>query len=123
MEKAIIIALLLFTAPAIAVVAQSDSTQYVYGIPVTDEDSVENIPFPDLEPIDNYRKLDRSDLPSGLVKALETNDQFKGWEKRAVYLDKNTDLYIVTIPFGDAFRVFGLDKNGKGVTYKEISVE
>ena len=103
--------------------AQSDTTEFVYGIPVTEEDSVENIPFPDLEPVDNYRKLSKSDLPSGLSNSLDRKEEFKGWEKRGVYLDRNTGLYIVTIPFGDAFRIFGLDKDGKGVTYKEVRSE
>jgi hypothetical protein len=103
----------------VAASAQHDSTQYVYGIPVTGNDTTEHVALPDLEPRDNYRRIENIDLPAGLGRELK-DPLYKGWEKKGVFLDVNTKLYIVRVPTPNGYRVFGLDSNGKGVTYHEV---
>jgi hypothetical protein len=116
----LIIAALLFAA-SIDLIAQDDSTQYINGIPITADDSVANAIPEDQFPKKNYQFVTPAKLPKKLLAALTEKNQFKGWEKKGVYLDRNTGLYIITIPIKNGRRIFGLDENGKAVTYDEVS--
>jgi hypothetical protein len=101
-------------------IGQPDSTLYSNGIPMVDEDSVENIIPPDQDPKKQRVRVPEEKIPARVSKVLRS-DNYKGWEKTGLYLDKNTRLYIVTVPYADGFRIFGLDQYGKPVTYDEVS--
>jgi hypothetical protein len=119
-RELLVAAILVFTC-VVHAIAQDDSTQYINGIPVTEQDSVDNPPPADLFPKENHQLVPRQKLPKKLLEALTEKSQFNGWEKTGVYLDTNTGLYIVTIPLDRGRKVFGLDKKGKTVTYDEVS--
>lgn len=96
--------------------AQSDSTTYQFGLPVEEDDTVQNFPQQDLAPENHYRKMSINELPVKLRKRLRTSD-YEGWEKSGVYYDKNSDLYYVRVRRGEEIRSIGLNRNGKPVTF------
>jgi hypothetical protein len=100
---------------------QQDSTIYVNGIPVSEDDTVANFPQTDFFPKENHRRVGTEKIPSKLRKALDTKPQFRKWEQTGVYFDTNTKLYIVKVPLENGYRIFGLDADGKPVTFDEVS--
>jgi hypothetical protein len=122
--RVLISALTLFVFAAVSPAAsQDDSTQYILGIPVSEDDTVENFPGRDLPPGQNHVRVPSEKLPEHLQKVLKNKSIYKGWHLSPVYLDKNTNLYLITIRGKDAVRVFGLDEYGKPVTYDEVSID
>lgn len=101
--------------------AQTDSTTFKHGLPVDEDDTVAVFPQTDLFPPENVVLLSPSQIPKKVKKALQKGDQYSGWERGAVYLDKNTNLFLVEIKQGNSSRIFGLDDSGRPVTYDEVS--
>ena len=97
-----------------------DSTEYVFGLPVTNDDTVYRRPA-DHAPKDILVRIPNSDLPKQLRATLNEDEIFKGWEQRGVFRDKNTDLFIVYIKKNDGTRMYGLNRKGKVVTFNEYS--
>jgi hypothetical protein len=97
--------------------SQSDSTQYINGLPVNEDDTVQNFPQGDRYPHNHYRKVNASDLPGKLKTALDKNEAFRGWEQSAVYFDDNNDLYYIRVRSGADLKVIGVNKRGKAVNY------
>ncbi|MBT1702236.1 hypothetical protein [Chryseosolibacter indicus] len=106
---------------AFQVKAQSDSTAYVHGLPVSEDDTVAVFPQSDLGPQENIVAVPESQIPKKVKKALRKGDQYEGWQGSTVYYDKNTHLYLVEIKRGNASRIYGLDESGRPVTYDEVS--
>jgi hypothetical protein len=115
--KTICIALFLLCSSACVLIAQTDSTRYEYGLPVTEDDTATDFPSTDLYPPTNYREVNVTDLPGRVRKALTKQDQYRGWEKGLLYFDQNTKIYFVEVPRGDDVHVFGLSKSGKPVSF------
>lgn len=101
--------------------AQNDSTVYINGIPVTESDTVTNFPDTDLFPKTNHERIHYDKIPSKLRKILERKSLYKGWNQTGVFLDKNTNLYLVRVSVKKGYKIFGLDKNGNPVTFDEVS--
>jgi hypothetical protein len=98
-----------------------DSTEYVFGLPVTNDDTTSRR-FPDQPPKDVLEKVWDVDIPKRLHKALDQENLFKGWRKYGVYRDKNTGLYIIYIRDRNSTQVYGLNDKGKPVTYNEVTL-
>ena len=118
--------ILLFAAALICVfaaesAAQNDSTRYINGLPVTEDDTARQFVQQDREPKDKLRAVAPEALPADLLNALENEEQYAGWKDSTVYFDANTNLYFVHIKSADAVKVFGLNQNGKPVTFSEVS--
>lgn len=108
--------LLLGVFPALG---QDDSTRYIHGIPVSDDDTVRNFPQRDRDPHNRHRPLSVSDLPSGLRKILDEEPQYDGWRDSTVYYEVNTGLYIVPVKYDGGIKIFGLQEDGNAVTYSD----
>jgi hypothetical protein len=119
--------IMLFTAALLCLLAaessaQNDSTRYINGLPVTEDDTARQVVQSDIEPKDKLRAVAPEALPADLLKTLEDEEQYAGWRDSTVYFDANTNLYIVHIKSGDAVKIIGLNENGKPVTFSELSV-
>src|SRR5687768_6591729 len=73
-----------------AVCGQADSTKYINGLPVSEDDTVTGFPGRDLGPKTVLRVVPRKDLPSRLVEVLQKKEQYNGWEDSTIYLEGNT---------------------------------
>lgn len=96
-----------------------DSTIYYNGIPIY-EDSVQNSPQQDLAPYDRYVAVPNDRLPKALKRQLTKHDRFNGWNQFPVLLDTNTDVYLIRVRNHHIIRMFGLDAEGRPVTYDEF---
>jgi hypothetical protein len=97
----------------------SDSTENIFGLPVTNDDTVRQV-FPDRPPRDVLVRVPENEIPKRLRKALD-KDVYKGWERRGVFRDRNTGLYIISIREKTSTRTYGFNENGSPVTFDEHS--
>lgn len=109
---------LVFTLPAFS---QNDSTRYINGLPVTEDDTTGQFLQSDLEPKNKVTKVHRNEIPAELLKALNTDSQYQGWQDSTVYFESNTGLYLIPIKTEDGVRVYGVDRKGNPVTFDEVS--
>ena len=112
-------ALLFFTFSATFALAQHDSTRYIFGLPVSEDDTAQ-VPTDDFEPKNRLTAVAPDQLPEKLREELESKEQYKGWEDSTVYFQNNTGLYLVPIKTDESVKLFGLTENGQPVTYNEI---
>lgn len=108
---------ILLTCTALCSAAQDDSTVYRHGLPVSDDDTVQNFPERDYSPRENVVVVPHSKLPKDLKDELNENAEFKGWQDMPVLFDHNTGRYIVRIKNDTTVTTIGVNKNGKPVTY------
>ena len=120
--KEILITAILFVAslPLKAQSDASDSTEYIFGLPVTNDDTIRQ-PFPDRPPKDVLVRIPENEIPKRLRKSLEIDDLYKGWERRGIFRDRNTGLYIISIRDKTSTRTYGFNENGKPITFDEHS--
>jgi hypothetical protein len=105
---------------AIAAYGQDDDTvQYIHGLPQTGEDTVQQTPRDDIAPADSIVQLSPEQLPRDLIKALDENPLYKGWEKSTIQIDKNTGLYWLHIRDRQTVRSYGFDDEGHPVSIRE----
>lgn len=104
--------------------SQTDSaTVYRHGLPVSEDDTVQNFPQYDYYPKNIQVVIPDHHLPSKLHKTLHNNPRYKGWDQLPVYYNKNTDIYTIRILENSDTTFIGLNKNGKPVSYGNNSVE
>lgn len=101
--------------------SQSDSTRYINGLPVSEDDTVQNFLPHDAEPKNERVAVALAALPADLLRSLEKEGLYSGWKDTAVFYDRNTGLYLIHVKKGESLKIFGLNKNGKPVTYDEVS--
>lgn len=118
--------LLFLTMMACAVNAytQTDSaTVYRHGLPVSEDDTVQNFPQNDYYPKNVRMVIPDNHLPPKLHKSLQENPRYSGWEQLPVYYDKNTDIYTIRILENSDTTFIGLNRNGKPVSYGNNSID
>ena len=78
----------------------------------------------------NYLKLEKNsievstkEIPAKLQKTLNENELYKDWQDSPLYFDKNTNLYNLYIKKDSTIVVYGLNKQGKAVTYNSYTVQ
>lgn len=104
--------------------AQSnDSTQYIFGLPVTEDDTARAFPQRDIYPYDKKIRVQPGNLPEKLLKSLEENNIYRNWNREPVYHDRNADLFIITIRQDSVMKIFRMTREGKAVSYDERSIE
>jgi hypothetical protein len=103
--------------------AQQDSTVYHQGIPVSDDDTVQNFPQYDYFPKQDSENIRYDLLPQKVQRQLKHNTNYAGWDQFPVYFNRHTDIYTIRIKQGSDTTVIGLNKNGKPVTFGESSRE
>jgi hypothetical protein len=112
----------LFCFMSVAAWSQNDSTVYEQGIPVSDDDTVQNFPRQDFYPKKKIEVLSYNAVPDKIKKALNKNSLYKGWNRLPIYHDLNTDIFYVRIVNKTDTTTYGLNKHGDPVTYGEHSV-
>jgi len=117
----VVLAALICSCGGANVFAQSDSTRYINGLPVSEDDTVQQFPRNDLGPSNKLIPLTAKQLPPSVLEALEEKAQYQGWQDSTVYFEKNTGLYIVPVKYEEGVKIFGLNENGKPVTFSEVS--
>ena len=100
--------------------SQADSTRYINGLPVSDDDTVQQFPQNDLAPAKKITPVEVKNLPAKLREALEQGAQYEGWKDSTVYFDNNTQQYIVPVKYEGGVKIFGVDKDGNPVRYSEV---
>jgi hypothetical protein len=113
----------LLTALSPAVKGQQDSTVYLQGLPVSEDDTVQNFPHYDYFPKQDSEIIRYDLLPPKLQRQLKHNVNYKGWDQFPIYFNRHTDIYTIRIKEGGDTTVIGLNKNGKPVTFGENSRE
>jgi hypothetical protein len=123
--KITIVVLVFFTclSGSTAVYSQDDDTiQYIHGLPETGEDTLQAPPRDDFQPTDSFVEIAVEQLPQALVKTLNDDAVYAGWENSIVQLDKNTGNYWIQIQKGDVIRYFCFNQQGKIVSMDERNV-
>jgi hypothetical protein len=115
--------LALFWMGCSTVHAQQDSTVYHMGLPVSDDDTVQNFPQYDYFPKQDSEIIRYDLLPQKVQRQLKHNVNYAGWDQFPVYFNRHTDIYTIRIKQGSDTTVIGLNKNGKPVTFGESSRE
>jgi hypothetical protein len=120
---------MVFTLAAIMVLvyssafSQGDSTLYINGLPVSEDDTVQQFPAQEVPPTDKLKPVGVPQLPDEVREALEEQSQYSGWRDSTIYFEENTGLYLVPVKYEGGVRIFGLDENGEPVTYDEVANE
>lgn len=112
----------IFLFASTLVCAQTDTTERRPIFSDIKQDSSEISIQTDHVPVSKSVEVSKSSMPRKLVDALEKEKQYKGWEKFPVYQDSNTKLYLVRVQHGNSIRKYGLNENGKPVTFSEATV-
>lgn len=102
--------------------AQNDSTRYINGLPVSEDDTARQFLQTDLEPKDHLRIVPPDALPSDVLKALERDESYDGWRDSTVYYDRNTSLFLVHIKSAQSVKIIGMNGKGKPVTFNEVTI-
>lgn len=97
--------------------SQSDSTLYINGLPVSEDDTVRNFPSTNYYPKNNEVIVGNRQLPEKLLDKLKKQSVYKGWERFPVLYNKSTDRYTVRVLSQNDTLYFGLDGNGNAVSY------
>lgn len=114
-----LISAVLFFATLVAY-GQDDSTRYIHGLPVSEDDTARQFPPRDLQPQNKILPMPPYRLPEEVQEALKTEEQYKGWRDTVIYFQENTGLYLVPIKYSEGVKIFGLNENGNAVTYDEV---
>ena len=101
--------------------AQNDSTRYINGLPVSEDDTARQFLQTDLEPKDHLRAVPPDALPSDVLKALDRDALYNGWRDSTVYYDRNTSLFMIHIKSGQSVKIIGMNDRGKPVTFSEVT--
>lgn len=109
----------LFCVCVLSAYSQADSTRYINGLPVPENDTVANF-TPDRPPANRMVPVDTDQLPEGVLDALRKEDQYRGWQDTTIYHDANAGLYFVPLRYEGGVRIFGLNDEGNAVTYNEV---
>jgi hypothetical protein len=101
--------------------AQTDSLQFIQGIPVIRDDTLPQTLVEDQPPNDHLIRVAADTIPSRLRKTLNGDNMFNGWQKASLYFDLNTRLFILHLPGQDVIRTYHFSEEGKPVSYNETS--
>ncbi|MEO5603496.1 MAG: hypothetical protein ABIR06_21425 [Cyclobacteriaceae bacterium] len=104
-----------------AVYSQADSTQYIFGLPVTKDDTARRSLEQDVEPKNNLEIVSIGKLPNRVRKVLDKEAQYKGWQDSLIYFNTNTRLFVVPVKNGNTIKIYGLNENGRPVTFSEVT--
>lgn len=122
MQRAFYITAALLLFVAVETVAQEDSTRYINGLPVSEDDTARQfLNNRDLTPKNRLSPVPVSHLPQKLLNELDAEEQYHGWRDTTVYFDRNTEIYHVPIKYAEGVKIFGMRKNGDPVTFREVS--
>lgn len=121
MDKVILIiaALLLFGSGSL--MGQADSTKYINGMPVSQDDTATHVKQMDVEPYNRHIAVAPGDLPKKLLRTLN-EEKYRGWQDTVIYYQKNTGIYIVPVKYSEGVKIFGLTERGEPVSFSEVDL-
>jgi len=122
MTKSIVVAAALLVSAFSVSFGQTDSTRYINGLPVTEDDTVQGFPQQDLGPKTHLQVVAPDNLPDKLLKTLEEQDQYRGWRDTTVYFDTNIDLYLIHVKTDDGVQIYGMTDKGNPVTFNQVTI-
>jgi hypothetical protein len=123
MKAATICITLVILATGAASAQDDDTISYVHGLPVTGEDSAQQVPQDDLHPPDSIVQISAKQIPKPLLRTLNETALYKGWQNQVVQFDKNTGLYWLHMRDKTIVRSYGFDNRGKPVSFQERTVK
>jgi hypothetical protein len=115
----IIAAFLLFGSASLK--AQADSTRYINGMPVSQDDTATHVRQMDVEPYNRHVAVSPDDLPKKLRRVLD-EEKYRGWQDTVIYYQKNTGIYIVPVKYSEGVKIFGLTERGEPVSFSEVDL-
>src|SRR5688572_17565561 len=102
----IILTIAAFILPgATTAFSQNDSTRYINGLPVSEDDTVKQFPQEDLGAKNKLIAVELNDLPSKLVDVLKKEEQYQGWQDSTIYFEKNTGIYHVPVKYEEGVKI------------------
>ncbi|MEX2233251.1 MAG: hypothetical protein WD824_13900 [Cyclobacteriaceae bacterium] len=101
--------------------SQNDSTRYINGLPVSEDDTVGQFPQQDLGAKNKLIAVEVNDLPPKLLDVLKKEEQYHGWQDSTIYFEKNTGIYHVPVKYEEGVKIFGLNENGDPVSFREVT--
>lgn len=102
--------------------AQNDSTRYINGLPVSEDDTASQFLQTDLDPKNHLKIVPPDQLPSDILKTLDRDGLYDGWRDSTVYYDRNTSLFLVHIKSAQSVKIIGMNGKGKPVTFNEVTI-
>ncbi|HEY9046412.1 MAG TPA: hypothetical protein VIN08_10975 [Ohtaekwangia sp.] len=108
--------IVLFAGIVFQAFCQDDTTSTVNNAPNPESVYNSEIPY-DLEPARDSMKLAWSEIPNKLLRKLNRTRRYAGWERAGLYLNRNTKVYMIYIINDSLVTKYGLDENGRVVTY------
>ena|SRR5688572_16361098 len=121
LRSLILIAFVVLAGQMSAFGQEKDSTRYINGLPVSEDDTVQQFLPGDLEPKSKLMEVPPEALPSAILKVLNEQEQYRGWRDSTVYFESNTRLYIIPVRSRDGVTIYGLNEDGKPVTFDVTS--
>ncbi len=116
--------LIVLFLPMLAVAQQkdlTDSTEFRYGLPVSNDDTTKRVRS-DQDPANQWVEVPGSGIPRKLKRALERNDVYEGWEKGKIFYDKSINQYLLRIRNGNAVTTYGFAADGSSVSFTEENI-
>lgn len=99
---------------AVVVYGQTDTTRQQPAALEQDESENLAVPDPDISKEDRV-EVEISELPELLQNRLENDAQYAGWEEGTVYLEKNTNEYLLHISQENTTRTYRFDEFGNAL--------
>jgi hypothetical protein len=99
----------------------TDSTEFRFGLPVSNDDTVKEVRT-DQDPSNQWIAIKGSAIPKKLRRVLDKRETYEGWEKGELYYDKSIDRYLLRMHEGNAVRTYGLAADGSPVSFAEEKI-
>ena len=120
-----LLATLIFLSPLVAAAQHqkdlTDSTQFRYGLPVSNDDTTKQVRS-DEDPANQWVPMRPSEIPKKLRRALDRKDIYRGWERGEIFFDKRINRYLLRMRNGNAITTYGLTADGSSVSFTEEDI-
>jgi hypothetical protein len=112
------VSLLFCAEPAFA---QTDTITYIRGLPQSGEtsDKKDSIDHP---PFNKRTNISVEQLPTSIVKTLESDKLYSGWQHGGIEFDKNTGFYHILIEEKKVIRKYVFNKDGTVISLDERNI-
>jgi hypothetical protein len=113
MKKLIIIAFLPVLFGCTSVIAQSPVAQPdTISHPIQEGDpAIRTLP-PRMDYVEDKKRIVPEAVPQPVRQTLESNPEYKDWQKATIFHDENKDEYIVEFSVGDKTTSYRFNKEG-----------
>jgi hypothetical protein len=99
----------------------TDSTEFRYGLPVSNDDTTQRV-LTDEDPSNRWEPVEAAKIPKRLRETLQDKEVYDGWEQGQIYFDKSVKQYLVRIREAKAVRTYSFSEEGAVVSFAEEDV-